>query len=101
MSSQYVEFIAFVTLSMLFTMLTTIWSTVKIREMQASRKRNHSEQIKAMWRVESQDALNAQLAEREAQLRGDVTRCKLQAAMLEETMQRRAEQLRVARQREQ
>lgn len=52
MSSQYVEFIAFVTLSMLFTMLTTIWSTVKIREMQSSRKRNHSEQIKAMWRVE-------------------------------------------------
>ena len=42
---------------------------------------------KAMWRAESQDALNAQLAEREAQLRGDVARCKQQAAMLEETMQ--------------
>ena len=37
---------------MVFTMLTTLWSTKKVRERQQSRRRNQSEQIKAMWRVE-------------------------------------------------
>lgn len=37
---------------MIFTMLTTLWSTFKVHEMQATRRRNQSEQIKAMWRVE-------------------------------------------------
>lgn len=39
-SNQYVEFISFVTLSMIFTMLTTLWSTMKVRERQQSRRRN-------------------------------------------------------------
>ena len=39
-SNQYVEFISFVTLSMIFTILTTLWSTMKVRERQQSRRRN-------------------------------------------------------------
>lgn len=52
MSNQYIEFIAFVSLSMIFTLLTTVWSTLRIREAQTTRRRNQSEQIKAMWRIE-------------------------------------------------
>lgn len=40
LSIQYLEFIAFVSLSLTFTVLTTIWSTLRIRDAQSTRRRN-------------------------------------------------------------
>lgn len=40
LTTDYVEFIAFVSLSVVFTISTTIWSTVRIANAQKSRRRN-------------------------------------------------------------
>ena len=58
----------------------------QLGEEEASAAQRLSE-ARGMWRTESEEELNKQLSLVEAQLRGDVTRCKAQAAMLEETMQ--------------